>query len=115
VSLQNPVQGATLLEVPMLIDSGADVTLVPSELLPKLSLSTDPGFSSELESFDGSRTIAQSVQLDLYFLGKRFRGRFLLINQEFGILGRNILNHFSLTLNGPHLIWHQEDENATQT
>ena len=45
------------------------------------------------------------MHLDLIFLGRTFRGRFLLIDQADGILGRNILNHLNLAFNGPELLW----------
>jgi hypothetical protein len=50
----------------------------------------------------------QVVQLDLIFLKKTFRGRFLVINQEWGILGRDVLNHVSVLLDGPHLTWNEQ-------
>lgn len=45
------------------------------------------------------------AQLDLIFPGRTFKGRFVVVNFESGILGRNVLNHFSLVLNGPGLGW----------
>ena len=92
-------------DVPMLIDSGADVTLIPKKTAVALSAEIEENRSIELEAFDGTRSQAQAAVLDLVFLGKRFRGRFLLTDQNFGILGRNILNHFSLLLDGPNLRW----------
>lgn len=43
-------------------------------------------------AFDGSISIASVVQLEMSFLRKTFRGRFLLIDQGWGVLGRDILN-----------------------
>jgi hypothetical protein len=43
--------------------------------------------------------------LDLLFLGRAFRGRYLLIEAEHGILGRDILNHVILLLDGPRQQW----------
>src|SRR5688572_24897450 len=84
--------GNELPGVLVLIDSGADVTLIPKKIALALSAEIEENRSTELEAFDGTRTKAQAAILDLIFLGKRFRGRFLLTDQEFGILGRNILN-----------------------
>jgi len=39
------------------------------------------------------------------FLGKNFTGKFLLIDQPMGILGRNILNSLALVLDGSGLSW----------
>jgi hypothetical protein len=41
----------------------------------------------------------------MVFLGLTFRGQFLLAEQDWGIMGRNILNVVSLTYNGPKLLW----------
>lgn len=59
----------------------------------------------ELVGFDGSKSLAPVVSVELIFLGRTFRGQFLLIEQEWGILGRNILNSLPLLLDGPRLNW----------
>jgi hypothetical protein len=71
----------------------------------ELGLELDENESYELTTFDGEKRTAKSVQLDLIFQRRVFRGRFLLVNSESGILGRNIVNHFALLLNGPGLSW----------
>ena len=38
-------------------------------------------------------------------LGRTFRGQFLVIDEEVGILGRNILNALALLLDGPQQTW----------
>jgi len=47
----------------------------------------------------------------MIFLNRTFRGRFLLIDQEWGVMGRDILNLVSLLLDGPNLTWseHKHD------
>jgi hypothetical protein len=45
------------------------------------------------------------VILDLLFLKRAFRGRYLLIEEERGIMGRDILNHVILLLDGPRQQW----------
>ena len=110
VTFRNTATGASLPDVPMLLDSGADVTLVPRQAILRLGVSIDPSAVYELMGFDGNRSSAQAVHLDLVFLRRTFRGRFLLIDHECGILGRDILNHLSLFLDGPRLNW---DERAS--
>jgi hypothetical protein len=58
-------------------------------------------------AFDGRTSAAQVVRLDLILLRWVFRGRFLLIDQDCGILGRDILNHLSLLVDGPRLNWRE--------
>lgn len=54
-------------------------------------------------AFNPPAPLARVVRLDLIFLRRAFKGRFLLINQEWGLIGRDILNHVSLLFDGPHL------------
>jgi hypothetical protein len=74
VTLRDPGSGNTASDVLMLIDSGADITLVPQISIDELNSNFDPQESYELKGFDGHRSVAQSVQLDLVFLRKTFRG-----------------------------------------
>jgi len=89
----------------MLLDTGADVTLLPRECANQLQIPIDPSEAYELMGFDGTRSTAIAVHLDLIFLGLTFRGRFLMIDQPDGVLGRNILNHLNLAFDGPRLLW----------
>jgi hypothetical protein len=59
----------------------------------------------ELMGFDGRKSFAPVVMLDMVFLRRAFRGRYLLVEEERGILGRDILNHMSLLLEGPRQQW----------
>ena len=108
VTLRDPVNGNTTNDVIMLIDSGADITLVPQTSIDELKSDFDPHETYELRGFDDQSSVAQSVQLDLVFLRRRFRGRFLIINSETGILGRDVLNHLAVVLDGPRLSWQEQ-------
>jgi len=112
VTFRNTATGASASDVPMLLDSGADVSLIPRQAVVSLGVSLDPAAVYELVGFDGNRSSAQAVNLDLVFLKTTFRGRFLLIDQECGILGRDILNHVSLSLDGPNLTWDERPSAA---
>ncbi|HEY3229737.1 MAG TPA: aspartyl protease family protein, partial [Roseiflexaceae bacterium] len=103
VTLRNPDSAITLPDVPMLLDTGADATLVPQPTIRLLGLANTQDKFYELSGFNGSKSLAAVVRLDLLFLGRVFRGQFLLIDQEYGILGRNVLNSISLLLDGPDL------------
>ena len=91
----------------MLLDSGADVTLIPCQSAMLVGAAVDPGKQYELLGFDGSTSVAQAVQFDLLFLRRAFKGQFLLIDQAWGIVGRDILNHLAILLNGPQLSWNE--------
>ena len=108
VALRNPENLAVLSDVPMLLDSGADVTLIPQASVNQLGIAADPGKSYELVGFNGSTSFAPVVQLQLVFLNRTFKGQFLLIREDWGVMGRDILNHVSLLLDGPNLKWSEQ-------
>lgn len=91
--------------VRLLIDTGADVTLLPRTAVLRLGLQPNAAGGYELIGFDGSRTTADAVEMDMIFLNKAFRGRYLLIDAEHGILGRDVLAAMALLLNGPAQEW----------
>ncbi|MBW1707439.1 MAG: hypothetical protein JRJ86_20140 [Deltaproteobacteria bacterium] len=108
VTLCNPDNGTLNPDVPMLLDSGADVTLIPQIALSRLNITSVQDKRYELIGFDGNTSFAPVVQLELIFCRRTFRGQFLLINQEWGILGRNVLNSVPLLLDGPNLTWNEK-------
>ncbi len=107
VTLRNPASGAIAADIPMLIDSGADATLLPQAVVEQIETVPDPESVHELEAFDGTRSIAHAAHLDLLFLRRNFKGRFLLVYQEWGILGRDVLNNVAIVLDGPRLAWEE--------
>lgn len=105
VTLRNPATGASLTNVPMLIDTGADATLIPQESVEQLEIEVEEDSLFEVQGFDGEIKWIKMAELELVFLKKKFTGQFLLIDQPMGILGRNILNSVSITFNGPRNKW----------
>jgi hypothetical protein len=99
--------------VAMLIDSGADFSLVPESCVKELGLEVNTQSEFELMGFDGSISKVSSVQCAMIFAEKVFRGIYFVTNDEVGIIGRNILNQFTLVLDGPHLRWREEFSAAT--
>jgi hypothetical protein len=91
VTLRNPENGAVLSDVMMLLDSGADVTLIPQACVESLGAVLIPKKHYELAGFDGNISLAPVVRLELKFLQRTFRGQFLLVDQKWGVMGRNIL------------------------
>ena len=105
VTLRNPHNGATVSDVLLLLDTGADVTLLPRMAVERLGAPLLANQRYELMGFDGSKSFAPVVMLDTIFLQLAFRGRYLLIEEERGILGRDILNHVMVLLDGPRQQW----------
>jgi hypothetical protein len=103
VTVQSQQPGIVIRDVPMLLDTGADVTLLPrSQVQP---LASPDAKQYELQAFDGTKSTAPAITAELQFLGKSFRGQFLLIDSWHGVLGRNVLNNLSLLFDGPSREW----------
>lgn len=105
ISLRNLKNGLEKLRVPMLLDTGADLTILPKFAVESLDLEFKPNLEFRLEGFDGKKSIVQGVELELIFANQKIRGNFPLIEQDYGIIGRNILNRFKIELDGQNLHW----------
>ena len=105
VALRSAGGGKTVSGISLLLDTGADVTLLPRAAIEGLGIPAVPGQRYELMAFDVTTSFAPAVVLDVIFLNRVFRGRYLLIDEECGILGRDVLNHVALLLDGPRREW----------
>jgi len=105
VTLREINGGALLPNVLLLLDTGADITLLPRDAVERLGVTPMSGKDYQLVGFDGSQSTAQAVELDMIFLRKAYRGRYLLIDSEHGVLGRDVLCNVVLLLDGPRQEW----------
>lgn len=112
--LRNPQNDAIIPDVLLLIDSGADVTLLPLGAVNAAELE-QTGASYELLAFDGRSSAAVAVRAELLMLGRTFRGQFLVTDQQVGILGRNILNSLALLLDGPRQTWSEHKVDGAES
>ena len=108
VILRHLDSGATVSDVQLLLDTGADITLLPRSAVERLGVQPLDNLRYELIGFDGSKSFAPVVVMDMILLNRAFRGRYLLIEEERGILGRDILNHVALLLDGPRQQWSEQ-------
>ncbi len=106
VTLRHPEGERSVADVPMLIDSGADATLLPKSAVESLGI-IGTGERYQLMGFDGATSDSEVVRVGLVFMNKMFRGRFLVIDAEVGVVGRNVLNNVRLLLDGPALYWEE--------
>lgn len=104
--LRNPRTGVSAPGVELLIDTGADVTLLPRTVADSLQIERSRR-EYELVGFDGARSVAEAVHAELTLLHKIFRGQFLLIDQPIGFVGRDVLNSLFLAADGPRLTWQE--------
>lgn len=95
----------SIADVALLIDTGADITLLPRSAVERLGVTSQSGMQYELVGFDGTRSTADAVELDMLFLSKAFRGRYLLTDDDHGILGRDVLASLKLAFDGPGQEW----------
>jgi hypothetical protein len=111
VVLRNGETGAMVPDVILLMDTGADVTLLPRFAVEKLGLRPHSGaLEYELIGFDGSCCKLPAVELDMIFLQRAFRGRYLVTDGDRGILGRDVLSSVRLLLDGPRREWFVIDD-----
>jgi hypothetical protein len=106
-SLRNPESRIVVPDVGMLLDTGADVSLIPRAAINSLGI-MDSGRTYEVIGVDDKISVAQMVQLELLLCSRVFKGQFLLIDRDWGILGRNILNYLTIVLDGPSLTWSEK-------
>lgn len=97
--------GSVARDVELLIDTGADVTLLPRSAVAQLAVEFDPSQRIELQGFEGSRASFDVVELELRWLGRSIKGRYVVVDAELGILGRDVLAAVRLMLDGPAQHW----------
>jgi hypothetical protein len=108
ISLRNVVTGERIGDVVMLLDTGADVTLLPLPAIEKLRIEPS-GEKVNLIGFDENRSSSDAYSLQIIFLGKRLTGEYCAINADIGILGRDVLNAFSIVFDGVNLEWREQE------
>jgi hypothetical protein len=105
VVIRSIANGTKVSQLRVLLDTGADVTLLPRASVDSIGVAPISDLRYELAAFDGSRSFAEVADLALVFLDCSFKGRYVLIDADVGVLGRDILNHLSLLLDGPKRSW----------
>ena len=85
-----------------LLDTGAEVSIIPRQTVYELELS--PYAEMIIEAFDGRRQRVNLYAVTLEVAGTRLSPvRAVAYPTSYAILGRDVLNRFLTTLDGPHL------------
>lgn len=84
------------------IDTGADISAIPASLVSQLQL---PVASKMLvEGYDGVSVTVSSYSVLIEVAGTRFENwEVIAFPDDYILLGRDILNHYYVQLNGPNL------------
>jgi len=91
-------------DVPLLIDTGADVSVVPRHVATAVGADVVRS-DIPLRFFDESEAVCDVAALRVEFLRYRFDGQWVIADVAHGVLGRNILNRLILSLDGPRRFW----------
>ena len=105
VSVRDLASGATVDEVSMLLDSGADISALPKAVVDALALPVGDR-AYEVMAYDNTVRECPNLSAEVVFMRGHFKGRFIVLDQDVGVLGRNILNHLVVTLDGQFLWFH---------
>ena len=97
---------ATRIEAQMLVDTGADVSLIPRAIVDAIN-AAPTGRTMDVVSFDDHKSARPVIAASMH-LGKYKINAELLLHDEgetIGIIGRNILNLLYVVLDGPTGVW----------
>lgn len=114
IALRKIETGERISDVFMLLDTGADISLLPSLSVKNLKIKPLQNETFELTGFYGGQKSVEVFYLQVIFLGKRFTGKYCLIDDEIGILGRDILNQVSILFDGLNLTWQEIIEETNE-
>jgi hypothetical protein len=105
VVLRNPNDSVSEGGQQLLIDTGADLTLLPRAVVARIGVSIENNAQYQVPAFDGTTSFMPVEVLDVIFLNRVYRGKYLLIDAPIGVLGRDVLNHLRLLFDGPGRQW----------
>ncbi len=114
IALRKIDTGERIGDVSMLLDTGADISLLPSSIVENLKIKPLLNETFKLEGTYGNQKSVEVFYLQVIFLGKRYTGKYSLIDDEIGILGRDILNQVSILFDGLNLTWQEVLEKANE-
>lgn len=108
VQIRKIENGKRVKNISVLLDTGADISLLPRQSVESLEIKPLLNESFNLEGFYGVEKSAKVYYFQVIFLNKRFTGNYCLIDEEIGILGRDILNQLSILFDGNNLVWKEK-------
>lgn len=107
IIVRNMTTGERVRQVRMLLDTGSDISLLPNSVVKSLEIESLTNESFSLIGFDGNQIFAEVFYLQIVFLGKRFTGKYCVVDDRIRILGRDVLNQVSILFDGLNLNWQE--------
>lgn len=108
VALRNVETGERIENVRVLLDTGADVSLLPLSAIEKL-LVEPSGDKINLVGFNESFSESDVYAFQVIFLGERLTGDYCATGDDIGVLGRDVLNEFSILFDGVNSEWKRQE------
>ena len=104
VSLSSPISQGEVIKIPALLDSGADITVIPPNIAQQLQLKYVDEIS--VAGYDGiaQKVFVYSAKIIFDNLGD-FIIRVITSGGEHALVGRDILNKWSVLLKGRNKIF----------
>lgn len=104
IALRNVETSERAENISVQLDTGADVSLLPLRAIEKLQIKSS-GETIKLIGFNESENVSDIYALQIIFSGKRLTGDYCAIDGENGILGRDVLNEFSIIFDSINFEW----------
>lgn len=102
IVIRHPLTPDRMHRVTAKLDTGADISAIPQSIATALDLL--PAQTILAQSFDGTLTRIDTYAVTVAIGQARIRTiEVILIPDEHALIGRDILNHFYVQLNGPPL------------
>ena len=105
IKLRNAQTLAVVSDVPMLLDTGSDITLLPKTFCEQIGVEISETDYLELVASNEDVLTAFYARIEFVFNRTLFRGKYLVYDQGEGIIGRDILNRFRILFDGVNLEW----------
>jgi len=100
--VSDPTGSAESPLIPAKVDTGADVTAIPANLVSQLNLV--PASEVEVEGYNGHRATLACYDITLRVAHLRVVGLSVItFSEDYILLGRDVLNLLRLLLDGPAL------------